>query len=87
MVSCHVKLLTGIECPGCGMQRAFIELLRGHFSQSFLLNPGAMAFIVTFVYCMFHITVKFNNGARNVVILFILTVSLMIVNFVVKLSC
>lgn len=38
---CPSLLLTGFPCPGCGMTRAVLCLLRGEFQRSFLLNPSA----------------------------------------------
>jgi hypothetical protein len=86
LLSCSVKEATGFDCPGCGMQRAFIALFRGDLTGSLALNPGLLAFLLTLLYCLLHLRFGFPKGARNVVFLFVFTVSLMIVNFIVKLS-
>ncbi|MFO7702012.1 MAG: DUF2752 domain-containing protein [Psychroflexus maritimus] len=44
---CIFNSYTGYQCPGCGGQRAFHELLHGNFSQAFQLNP--LIFVVLFV--------------------------------------
>lgn len=36
---CPFKMLTGIDCPGCGGTRAFIALLHGDIIASFKFNP------------------------------------------------
>ena len=36
---CLFKLLTGLNCPGCGGTRALIALLRGKLFLSFLYHP------------------------------------------------
>ncbi|NGF55982.1 DUF2752 domain-containing protein [Parapedobacter sp. SGR-10] len=36
---CPLKHLTGLDCPGCGSQRALHHLLNGEIEQSFLQNP------------------------------------------------
>ena len=36
---CLFHSLTGLECPGCGSQRAFHALVHGHFSQAWSFNP------------------------------------------------
>lgn len=36
---CTMKMLTGWECPGCGVQRAIHELLNGRVAAAFVLNP------------------------------------------------
>ena len=84
LFACSFKSLLGIDCPGCGMQRAFIALLRGDLMLSLKMNTALMPFIFTFFYTIFHIVLNFKNGARNIVLLFSFTVLTMIVNFVIK---
>jgi hypothetical protein len=35
---CPVKLLTGLSCPGCGVQRAFHALLNGNVGEALSYN-------------------------------------------------
>lgn len=37
---CQMKLLTGLDCPGCGLTRSFIALAHGQFAESFRFNPA-----------------------------------------------
>ena len=41
--SCPLHSLTGLYCPGCGASRAMHELLHGHWSAAFRLNPLAVS--------------------------------------------
>jgi hypothetical protein len=84
-LSCSFKSLLGMECPGCGMQRAFVALLRGDLFLSLSLNPSLIPFIITIAYAAAHLLTGFRNGARNIVWLFSFTVLVMVVNFVIKL--
>jgi len=36
---CPLKHLTGLDCPGCGSQRALHHLLNGEVEKSFWQNP------------------------------------------------
>ena len=36
---CVFKLLTGYDCPSCGVQRAAHSVLNGDFAKAFWLNP------------------------------------------------
>ncbi|MFC5412006.1 DUF2752 domain-containing protein [Larkinella bovis] len=36
---CPFRLLTGLECPGCGSQRCLHQLLHGHIDQAYRYNP------------------------------------------------
>ena len=44
---CPVRLLTGLECPGCGTTRALHHLLHGRIDDAFRLNP--MLFVLVAV--------------------------------------
>lgn len=37
--TCIYRATLGIPCPGCGMTRAFVSLLGGHFAEAFAMNP------------------------------------------------
>ena len=84
MGQCFYHEHFGIECPGCGMQRSFIELLKGEFVESFLLYPALLPTIFMFVYVLLHIIFKFKNGARIIIISFIFTMVLIVINYVIK---
>ena len=38
-ITCPIKYVTGISCPGCGMTRAWLSLLRGDTAQAFAYHP------------------------------------------------
>jgi len=38
-LKCPLKEMTGYDCAGCGVQRAFHELLHFRFSRAFQYNP------------------------------------------------
>jgi hypothetical protein len=45
---CLFHRLTGLDCPGCGLTRAFLSAGRGHWSEAFALNPlGPLAWLWT----------------------------------------
>ncbi|WP_417428657.1 DUF2752 domain-containing protein [Halpernia sp.] len=39
LIKCPFKTVTGLDCPGCGSQRAIHEILHGNFKQAFSYNP------------------------------------------------
>jgi hypothetical protein len=43
---CIFKLTTGIPCPGCGMGRATIELIRGNFAEAYHYNILSIPFSI-----------------------------------------
>ncbi len=42
MVLCPSLFFFNVECPGCGMTRAFLHLARGHFAQAWQLNHASV---------------------------------------------
>ncbi len=52
-VTCPMKFLIGLPCPGCGLSRAFELLLRGKVEQSFRMHPFLIPYLLMFVMEMF----------------------------------
>ena len=40
---CSTRVLTGIDCPGCGLTRAFISISHGRFFEAWQFNPASFA--------------------------------------------
>lgn len=49
MPKCPMKLLTGYDCPSCGIQRALYALLHGNFKTAFWINPFLTLILPYFV--------------------------------------
>ena len=47
---CPLVIITGFPCPGCGMTRAFLAVLTGHFVRAWRLNPMIYAVILAALY-------------------------------------
>jgi len=86
MLPCFYKKYLGIDCPGCGMQRALIELLKGNFINSLKAYPALLPTIFLIVYLILHLILKFEKGAFVLKISFIFTVSIIIIHYIIKLT-
>lgn len=84
MLECHWKSTFGVECPGCGFQRSVQHLLEGDLWNSIVLYPATIPILFTFIYTVAHVFLKFENGARNIVISFSISAGLMLGNFIYK---
>ena len=40
MLPCMNKKYLGVECMGCGIQRAILHLVRGEFIEAFMMYPA-----------------------------------------------
>lgn len=53
-----------MPCPGCGVTRATLLMLKGHFIDALMLNPNCLfAIIFVFVYPILLILSAFNKKA------------------------
>lgn len=84
--ACSWKANFGVECPGCGMQSAFIELLKGHLAESVRVYPALIPMLVLFIFVALHLVFNFRKGAPAIKILFIFTASVMFIHFLSKIS-
>lgn len=85
LIPCPYKHYLGIDCPGCGMQRSIIELLKGNFVESFQAYPALIPLMILLLFLGLHLKFKFTHGAQIVKYLFIFVVSIVVINYIFKL--
>ncbi|PKP48733.1 MAG: hypothetical protein CVT95_04060 [Bacteroidetes bacterium HGW-Bacteroidetes-12] len=85
LLNCPYKKILGIDCMGCGLQRSLIALLKGNLVESFLLYPPLITLIIMFVLLPLHLIFKFKHGATWLKYLFIFNLSVIVINYIVKL--
>ncbi len=73
-----------MQCPGCGMQRSVIALLKGDFFASAVLYPALIPMLVLCLYAVAHLIFRFSRGGRVIVIMQILVVTVMLVHYFYK---
>lgn len=83
MLGCQWKQL-GVECTGCGMQRAIILLLKGEFVEAFYMYPPIYSLIVLFAFLGLHLKFKFKNGHIILLSLFLVNVIVILTTFIYK---
>jgi hypothetical protein len=81
---CPVKYLVHIDCPGCGLQRSFIELLKGDFKKSFLLHPVTIPLVLFFLFSALHLIFKFKKGNSLIIYSYIFIGLIVLSNFIFK---
>lgn len=63
VVTCTIKNYTGLDCPGCGGQRAIDALVQGKFKDAFYYNPLIYFYLGIFIY-MYVLLVE-TYGLKN----------------------
>ena len=85
LLSCPYKSWLGLNCPGCGMQRSFIALLKGNFVESIVYYPALLPIMITFMLTAIHLIFKLKNGDNYIKYSFIISISIVTINFIVRL--
>ena len=84
MMPCPYKHYLGIDCPGCGMQRSIIELLKGNLWESFVTYPPLIPMAIMIIYLLLHLIFKFKKGAQIVKYMFIFVAIIITINYISK---
>ena len=61
MFPCLNKALFGVECTGCGAQRATVLLFQGNFQEAFFMYPAIYSLLILLIFLVFNLFYKFKN--------------------------
>ncbi|MGK6352079.1 DUF2752 domain-containing protein [Parapedobacter sp. DT-150] len=64
LLPCPFKLITGIDCPGCGFQRSLIALAQGHWAESYRLYPPTVPLLLVLLYMLLNWKLGFDARHR-----------------------
>ncbi|MAP54187.1 MAG: hypothetical protein CL605_04725 [Altibacter sp.] len=86
MLECTNKKIFGVECLGCGIQRATALLFRGEFIAAFKMYPAIYSLIILAVVVVINLFVKFRYAFQIKVALLLLNVVIIIGSYIMKMS-
>lgn len=84
MFPCISKTLFGIECLGCGFQRAFVLLLEGNFEAAFIMYPAIYSSLILLLIAGFHFVDLNRNYKKTLTVLIAINGILMIGGYYFK---
>lgn len=84
LLPCPTKYFFGMECPGCGMQRAIIELLRGNLVESIKLYPPLIPMLLMLVVLVINLKVNSAVWQKVLKYFFIANVAIILINYIFK---
>jgi len=84
MLPCFSKKLLGIECFGCGTQRALLLVLNGEFEAAFKMFPAIYTLLVFFGFVALHFLDKSRNYHKPIIYLGVTNGIIMVVSYFVK---
>lgn len=83
MWTCPSKKYLGIECFGCGAQRALVLLLEGEFAAAFQLFPAIYTLVVLFVVFIINIFSK-KNYTRAILVMIAVNLAVIIISYFLR---
>lgn len=84
MIPCMNKKIFGVECLGCGTQRALLLVLNGEFKQAFFMFPAIYTTILFFIVLGLHFIDKTRNYHKVIISLAIANAIIMIVSYIYR---
>lgn len=81
---CLFKSIFGLDCPGCGTQRAIIELLKGNFTESLKAWPALLPVTLMLCYLALFLVFRFKNGHKILIVFFIVNAIIITGNYIFK---
>lgn len=86
MIPCFSKTLFGVECLGCGTQRAFILILKGEFIAAFKMYPAIYTLIPFFLFISLHFIDKSRKYTSYIKWFAIINGIIMITSYLIKIN-
>lgn len=84
MLTCPSKRFLGVECLGCGAQRAIVLVFKGEFSEAFKMYPAVYTVLLFF----FILGVSFIDKKRKyssvLMALIVINIVIAVVSYVYK---
>ena len=84
LLPCLNKQLFGIECYGCGGQRALLLLIRGDLRGAWFMFPAIYPLLILLAFVIFNLFYKFQAAFYIKIGLIIFTASIMIISYLLK---
>lgn len=84
MLTCPSKKFLGVECLGCGAQRAIVLVFEGKFSEAFKMYPAVYTLLLFFLILGVSFIDKKRKYSSVLVMLVIINLMIMVVSYVYK---
>lgn len=86
MIPCVNKTLFGIDCMGCGLQRATALFLQGEFAAAYTMYPPVYLVLLLLAVIAFNFFVKFRYDFQLKIGLALLTAVVIVINYLHKMG-
>ncbi|MFD2518840.1 DUF2752 domain-containing protein [Salinimicrobium flavum] len=83
---CLNKQLFGIDCLGCGAQRALVLVIQGQFKEALVMYPAIYSLLVLLLFLLLNLFIKFRHDWYVKTGLIILNAVIIIGSYLFKMS-
>lgn len=84
MLPCLSKKLLGVDCLGCGIQRATVYLFSGEFNLAFKMYPAIFTLFILAFFLIFNQFIKFKKDETIKIALVVLNVGIIVISYILK---
>jgi len=78
------KKIFGVECPGCGIQRATALLFQGDFTAAFKMYPAIYTLIFMFLFLGVNNFYSVKHANKIIIVLVIVNLTIILTNYILK---
>ena len=86
LLTCPSRKYLHIQCPGCGLQRSFIALLRGDFRTSFILYPATEPILLLMGFLLLHLKYRYAAGPLLLRGIYLFCVAIILIQYIYKIA-
>lgn len=84
LLPCLNKEIFGLECYGCGGQRAVLLIFNGKFLEAFLLFPAIYPLLILLIFVLFNLFFKFKNDYSIKIGLILFVAAVLLINYLYR---
>lgn len=86
MFPCLNKKLFGVDCLGCGIQRAVVLLFKGEFTEAFNMYPAIYTLLLLTFFLIFNMFYRFKGDVKIKTGLIVINVIIIITSYIIKMN-
>lgn len=84
MLTCPSKKFLGVECLGCGAQRAVVLVFEGKFAEAFQMYPAVYTLLIFFLILGLSFIDKKRKYGNILLIMIIINLIIMVIGYIYK---
>lgn len=84
LLPCLNKQIFGLDCYGCGGQRALLMVFNGEFTAAFKMFPAIYPLLILLVFVLGNLFIKFKFDYIIKISLILITAGVILINYAIK---